>query len=160
MALVSAAQCRVSGRPPARAGPWRPPRRATLAGRELELTATEHDLLCALARNAGAVCAYDDLPRTVWKRRKSVDPKLVRAFVRRLRAKLGEDAENPVYVLTERGVGYRMPAPGKAEPATRPRPGSPGSDARVDASGCRRVAGGARTAQPERARRRGVGRQR
>ena len=85
-------------------------RRATLAGRVLELTATEHDLLCALARNAGGVCSYDHLARRVWSRREHVDPKLVRAFVRRLRAKLGEKADRPAYVLTERGVGYRMPA--------------------------------------------------
>ena len=85
-------------------------RRATLAGRKLDLTATEHDLLCALARNAGGVCSYDDLARLVWRRR-HVDPKLVRAFVRRLRGKLGDDAARPVYILTERGVGYRMATP-------------------------------------------------
>ncbi len=77
---------------------------------KLDLTATEHDLLCALARNAAGVCSYDDLARLVW-RRKHVDPKLVRAFVRRLRGKLGDDAAKPVYILTERGVGYRMAAP-------------------------------------------------
>ena len=85
-------------------------RRATLAGRELDLTATEHDLLCALARSAGGVCSYDDLARRVW-RRSRVDPKLVRAFVRRLRGKLGDDAARPVYILTARGVGYRMATP-------------------------------------------------
>ena len=65
-------------------------RRATLAGRKLGLTATEHDLLCALARHAGGVCSYHDLARRVWRRR-HVDPKLVRAFVRRLRGKLGDE---------------------------------------------------------------------
>ena len=95
-------------------------RRATLAGRELGLTATEHDLLCALARNAGGVCSYDDLARLVWRRR-HVDPKLVRAFVRRLRGKLGDDAAKPVYILTERGVGYRMaPPPDRVRPGPRP----------------------------------------
>ena len=38
---------------------------------------------CALARNAGGVCSYHDLARLVWRRR-HVDPKLIRAFVRRL----------------------------------------------------------------------------
>ncbi len=85
-------------------------RRATLAGRKLDLTATEHDLLCALARNAGGVCSYDDLARSVWGRSR-IDPKLVRAFVRRVRGKLGDDAAEPVYILTERGVGYRMAPP-------------------------------------------------
>ena len=40
-----------------------------------------------------------------------VDPKLVRAFVRRVRGKLGDAAAEPVYILTERGVGYRMATP-------------------------------------------------
>ena len=56
------------------------------------------------------MCSYDDLARLVWGRSR-VDPKLVRAFVRRLRGKLGDDAAEPVYVLTERGVGYRMATP-------------------------------------------------
>ena len=85
-------------------------RRVTLAGRKLDLTATEHDLLCALARNAGGVCSYGDLARRVWGRN-HVDPKLVRAFVRRVRGKLGDEAAEPVYILTERGVGYRMATP-------------------------------------------------
>ena len=37
----------------------------------------------------------------------TVDPKLVRAFVRHLRGKLGDDDAQPVYVLAARGVGYR-----------------------------------------------------
>ena len=69
-------------------------RRSTLSGRELDLTATEHDLLCALARNAGGVRSYDDLARRVWQRH--VEPKPVRAFLRRLRGKLGDDAAQPV----------------------------------------------------------------
>jgi DNA-binding response OmpR family regulator len=40
------------------------------------------------------------------------DTELVRAFVKKLRRKLGDGAANPSYILTERGVGYRMADPG------------------------------------------------
>jgi len=36
----------------------------------------------------------------------------VRTFVKKLRHKLGDDAAGPAYILTVRGVGYRMPEPG------------------------------------------------
>ena len=40
------------------------------------------------------------------------DPKDVRAYVKRLRRKLGDDAADPAWIVNERGVGYRMPRPG------------------------------------------------
>ena len=41
------------------------------------------------------------------------DSKLMRAFIKKLRQKLGDDANAPAYIMTERGVGYRMARPGK-----------------------------------------------
>ena len=87
-------------------------RRVMVAGRPVQLTATEFELLRVLSVNAGRVLTYDALLRQVWGGRKSADPKLVRAFVKRLRRQLGDDATRPTYVFTERGVGYRMPGPG------------------------------------------------
>ena len=84
-------------------------RRVTLAGRELELTATEYDLLRVLSLGQGRVATYDALLRQVWSGRSHANPKLVRAYVKRLRGKLGDDTSNPTYILTERRVGYRMP---------------------------------------------------
>ena len=41
-------------------------------------------------------------------------PRLLHTVVKLLRRKLGDDAENPVYILNERGVGYRLPtSPGQ-----------------------------------------------
>jgi len=37
----------------------------------------------------------------------------VRAHMKELRRKLGDDAARPAYIFTERGVGYRMPGPGE-----------------------------------------------
>jgi len=85
-------------------------RKVTLAGRAVELTPTEFELLRVLSRDAGRVVTYDGLMRTVWIGR-SPDPNLVRAFIKRLRKKLGDDASRPTYIKNERGVGYRMDPP-------------------------------------------------
>ena len=87
-------------------------RRVTVSGRPVEFTATEYELLRVLSLNAGRVSTYDDLLRKVWTGH-SRDAKLVRAFIKKLRGKLGDDAANPEYILTERGVGYRMASPGE-----------------------------------------------
>ena len=86
-------------------------RRVTVAGRAVDLTATEYALLRVLSLNAGRVAPYDTLFRQVWGARRRVDPNLVRIFVRNLRRKLGEDAERPTWIFNQRGVGYRMPDP-------------------------------------------------
>ena len=86
-------------------------RRVTLAGCEVELTAKEHELLRVLSLNAGRVVTYDVLLRRVWSGREAAKTTLVRNFVKKLRAKLGDDARSPTYIFTVRGVGYRMASP-------------------------------------------------
>ena len=88
-------------------------RRVTVAGRPVVLTVTEFEVLRVLSTNAGRAATYESLLRRAWGRRDrgSTDPKLVRAIVKSLRRKLGDDAANPAYVLNDRGVGYRMPRP-------------------------------------------------
>ena len=88
-------------------------RRVTVAGRTVELTATEQALLRLLALNAGRVVPYDALLRQVWSGRERAGPNLVRIVVRNLRRKLGEDAGRPTWIFNVRGVGYRMPDPGE-----------------------------------------------
>ena len=88
-------------------------RRVSVAGRPVELTATEYELLCALSLNAGRVSSHEMLLRQVWKERGNGDPKIVRAYVKRLRRKLGDDATDPTWIFNERGVGYRMAQPGR-----------------------------------------------
>ena len=86
-------------------------RRVTVAGREVELTATEYELLRVLSQHAGRVMTYPALLRMVWGKRGADNPGPVRTYVKKLRHKLGDDAASPAYIRTERGVGYRMSEP-------------------------------------------------
>ena len=87
-------------------------RRVAVAGRPVHLTPTEYELLRVLSVNVGRVLTHESLLRQAWRGgdRRSPDPKLVRAVVKRLRRKLGDDAANPAYIRNERGIGYLMPA--------------------------------------------------
>ena len=86
-------------------------RRVSVAGQPVDLTATEYELLRVLSLGAGRVVTFDSLIRQVWHGRKHGNQKLVRAFIRSLRSKLGDDAAAPAYIFSERGVGYRMGDP-------------------------------------------------
>ncbi len=86
-------------------------RRVTVAGRPVELTATEYALLRLLSQNSGRVVDYETLLGQVWSGRKEGQVNLVRNFVRKLRAKLGDDAQSPAWIFSVRGIGYRMPDP-------------------------------------------------
>ncbi len=90
-------------------------RQVTVNGQPVALTVTEFEVLRVLSSHAGRVVTYESLLRQAWRGRvrDSEDPKVVRAMVKSLRRKLGDDAAKPVYVLNERGVGYRMPRPNR-----------------------------------------------
>ena len=83
-------------------------RRIQVDGLEVHLTPIEYDLLRALSMNAGRALSHDQLLRRVWNVTTAGDPQVVRTHIRRLRRKLGDEADNPTYILTEPGVGYRM----------------------------------------------------
>ena len=73
----------------------------TLAGRPVQLTAIEYGLLFELSANAGRVMTYDRLLQRVWGLRGSGDSRRVRTAAKQLRRKLGDDANNPTYILNE-----------------------------------------------------------
>jgi DNA-binding response OmpR family regulator len=82
-----------------------------LNGDEVRLTATEFRLLAELARHAGITLSRETLLERVWGTDWISDPDYLKVFVRRLRKKLGDDAEHPRFIQTERGIGYRFIAP-------------------------------------------------
>ena len=84
-------------------------RLVTLAGRPVQMTATEYQLLFELSVNAGQVLTHDQLLRRAWGPKRSGDLRALRAHLRRIRLKLGEDGSNPTYFFAVPRVGYRMP---------------------------------------------------
>lgn len=74
-------------------------------------TATEFRLLDYLARHPGRVFSRDHLLDAVWGDARFVTPRSVDVYVRRIREKIEEDPENPRYLKTVRGAGYRFEIP-------------------------------------------------
>lgn len=79
----------------------------TRDGERIPLTPLEFELLACLARTPWQVYTRDMLLREVWGYQHSADTRLVNVHVQRLRGKIEPDPENPQYVVTVRGVGYR-----------------------------------------------------
>ena len=77
----------------------------------LALTPTEFRLLDYFARHLGRVFSRDHLLDSVWRDTSYVTPRSVDVYVRRIREKIEPDPENPRYLKTVRGAGYRFEAP-------------------------------------------------
>lgn len=82
--------------------------RAWMGDEELQLTAKEFDLLRVLVRDAGRVVTRDQLMREVWDTTWWSSTKTLDMHISWLRKKLGDDAANPRYIATVRGVGFRF----------------------------------------------------
>jgi two-component system, OmpR family, KDP operon response regulator KdpE len=76
-------------------------------GNEVHLTPKEFDLLRVLARNRGRLMTHRELLTTVWGPGYGADTQVLRAHVANLRRKIEPD-ENPRYIKTDPGVGYRF----------------------------------------------------
>jgi two-component system response regulator RegX3 len=79
-------------------------------GRPVALPLKEFDLLEYLLRNAGRVLTRGQLIDRVWGSDYVGDTKTLDVHVKRLRAKLEPDPANPEYLLTVRGLGYKLEA--------------------------------------------------
>ncbi len=74
----------------------------------VHLTPTEYNLLHFLAKNGGRALTINAIYNAVWSYESDADPKTVRWYIWRLRQKVEEDPDNPQFILTEPGVGYRF----------------------------------------------------
>lgn len=77
-------------------------------GQKVRLTATEYRLLDYLVRNANMLLTFDQILNNVWGGAARNNPEYVHVYVRYLRQKLEEDPSNPVYLVSEHGLGYRF----------------------------------------------------
>ncbi|MFH5824290.1 response regulator transcription factor [Georgenia sp. AZ-5] len=86
--------------------------RAFRGTRELHLTAKEFELLRVLVREAGSVVGRETLMREVWGTDPTGSTKTLDMHVSWLRRKLGDDANDPKYITTVRGMGFRFETTG------------------------------------------------
>jgi DNA-binding response OmpR family regulator len=83
-------------------------REVRVGGNRVPLTPIEWRILELLVTNAGWIVPHQRLAARAWGRDELTDMDSLRVFIRRLRAKLGDDAASPRYIETVRGIGYRL----------------------------------------------------
>ncbi len=77
--------------------------------KDVKLSPKEYDLLRVLVQHAGKVLTHKFLLAELWD--DLTDAQYLRVYVRQLRQKIEADPEQPQYILTETGIGYRLRAP-------------------------------------------------
>jgi two-component system phosphate regulon response regulator PhoB len=82
----------------------------TVRGQPTDVTATEFRLLHFLASHPSKVFTRDQVLDAVWRDMSFVTPRSVDVYIRRLREKIEKDPENPRYLKTVRGAGYKFEA--------------------------------------------------
>lgn len=77
-----------------------------LGGKDVKLSPKEYDILRILVQHAGKVITHQHLLRQVWG--ELADVQYLRVYVRQLRQKIETTPDDPRYITTETGVGYRL----------------------------------------------------
>jgi two-component system KDP operon response regulator KdpE len=75
-------------------------------GKEVKLSPKEYDILRMLVQYAGKVLTHQFLMKQIWN--DSTDVQYLRVYVRQLRQKIEKIPDQPRYIITETGVGYRL----------------------------------------------------
>jgi phosphate regulon transcriptional regulator PhoB len=77
-------------------------------GKKVDLSSREFKLLKFFTGHPGRVYSRDQLLDYVWGDEAFVEPRTVDVHISRLRATIEQDKENPKYILTVRGIGYKF----------------------------------------------------
>lgn len=83
-------------------------RTVILDNEPLKLTATEYSLLTLLAKNDGKVLTHQYILKNIWGPGYTQQSQYLRVFVGQLRKKIEPNPNNPKFILTESGIGYRF----------------------------------------------------
>ncbi|KYG64028.1 DNA-binding response regulator [Bdellovibrio bacteriovorus] len=83
-------------------------RLVTVDGVPIKLTSTEYEVLARLAREPGKVVAQNTLLRQIWGVTAEDQTHYLRIYIKQLRKKIEKIPSEPVHILTEPGVGYRL----------------------------------------------------
>lgn len=79
-----------------------------VGGEEVSLSPIEYNLLLFMAERAGRILPNELLFDTIWGSTADTNPKGLKWYIWRLRQKIEPDPQNPQFILTERGKGYRF----------------------------------------------------
>ena len=85
-------------------------RDAVLRGRALRLSPREFEILELLATRDGRSASRETIIESIWGEQEDLSEKILAVYVRRLRLKIEENPEQPRYLHTIRGFGYRLAA--------------------------------------------------
>lgn len=78
------------------------------AEKEFHLTQVEFKIVALLAKNSGKVMTYDAIMSEIWGPFTDTNNRILRVNMANIRRKMEENPGEPVYILTEIGIGYRM----------------------------------------------------
>ena len=82
--------------------------RVCLDGQDVHLTPNEFKIVALLGKHAGRVMTYKAILRELWGPSVSMDNKILRVHMASIRRKIEPDPNEPLYIFTEVGVGYRI----------------------------------------------------
>jgi DNA-binding winged helix-turn-helix (wHTH) protein len=86
-------------------------RRSRWRGNETDLTATQFDILATLVRAGGSVVSKTELQRAVWPDAEPDNGERLLAHIRRIRLRMEADPSRPAFLITTRGIGFRLADP-------------------------------------------------
>ena len=82
-----------------------------MAGKEIQLTPIEYDLLRLLAENEGKLMTHPTILREIWGPAYAEESNYLHVYVSHVRRKIEPDPARPRYILNQPGVGYRLVDP-------------------------------------------------
>ena len=83
-------------------------RRVVMQGKDISLTPKEFDILYFLIQNKGEVFTKEQIYKAVWSDNYLLDDSNIMAFIRKLRKKIEPNPDEPKYILTIWGIGYKF----------------------------------------------------
>lgn len=98
--------------------------RVVRGGQEIHLTPNEFRIVALLGKHAGRVITYKSMLRELWGPLASSDNKILRVHMASIRRKIEPNPDEPRYIFTETGVGYRMADDKPMEPGTEEKGGA------------------------------------
>lgn len=75
---------------------------------QVELHAKEFDILCYLAKNQGRILTKQQIYEEIWQDSYAYDDNNIMGYISKLRKQIEPDPNNPIYIQTVKGVGYRF----------------------------------------------------